>query len=240
MLFFPAIDLKDGNCVRLYQGDMNQATVFSKSPAEQAQLFEDEGADYLHLVDLNGAFEGKPVNQQAVRDIISTIEIPIQLGGGIRSLEIIEHWLSLGVSRIILGTAAVKNPELVKEACKKFPRRIAVGVDAKNGYVAVEGWAKESEITSEELAKKFEDSGVASIIFTNISHDGAMKGPDIEGTRNLALATKIPIIASGGISNINDLKSVKMLEKYGVIGVISGRAIYEKAFTIKDAIEALH
>lgn len=239
MLFFPAIDLKDGKCVRLYQGDMDKATVFSESPAEQAVAFEKEGAEYLHLVDLNGAFEGKPVNQQAVRDIISSIEIPVQLGGGIRNIEIIEHWLSLGVSRIILGTAAVKNPDLVKEACKKFPNRIVVGIDAKNGFVAVDGWAKESEITVTELAKKFEDCGVACIIYTDISKDGAMQGSDIEGTRKLAKATKIPVIASGGVSKLDDLKLLKTLEKDGVEGVISGRAIYEKAFTIKQAIEIL-
>ncbi len=239
MLFFPAIDLKDGNCVRLYKGDMEKATIFSNSPENQAKIFEDEGADYLHIVDLNGAFAGKPVNDIAVRKIISAIEIPVQLGGGIRNIETIEAWLQAGVSRVILGTAAVKNPEFVKEACKKFPHRIVVGVDAKNGFVAVEGWAKESEITTEELAKKFEDSGVASIIYTDISKDGAMQGPDIAGTSKLARATKIPVIASGGVSNLDDLRLLKTLEKDGVAGVISGRAIYEKAFTIRDAIEVL-
>ncbi|MDX1950184.1 MAG: 1-(5-phosphoribosyl)-5-[(5-phosphoribosylamino)methylideneamino]imidazole-4-carboxamide isomerase [Rickettsiales bacterium] len=239
MLFFPAIDLKDGNCVRLYKGDMEKATIFSNSPENQAKIFQEEGADYLHIVDLNGAFAGKPVNDEAVRKIIANIEIPVQLGGGIRNIATIESWLEAGVSRVILGTAAVKNPDFVKEACKKFPHRIVVGVDAKNGFVAVEGWAKESEITTEELAKKFEDSGVASIIYTDISKDGAMQGADISGTSKLAKATKIPVIASGGVSSLDDLRLLKAIEKDGVAGVISGRAIYEKAFTIRDAIEIL-
>lgn len=239
MILFPAIDLKDGNCVRLYKGEMAQATVFSDAPAVQAKQFEDEGAEWIHIVDLNGAFAGKPVNFEAVKNIISAVKVPLQLGGGIRDIETIEQWLNAGISRVILGTVALKNPELVRTACKKFPGKIAVGIDGKNGFVATEGWAEESEISVIELAKKFEDAGVSCIIFTEISRDGAMQGADVDATKKLAETVKIPVIASGGVSNLNDLKDIKALENSGVIGVISGRAIYEKAFTIQQAKEIL-
>jgi phosphoribosylformimino-5-aminoimidazole carboxamide ribotide isomerase len=239
MIIFPAIDLKDGNCVRLYKGEMSQATVFSDSPATQAKQFEEEGAEWIHIVDLNGAFAGKPVNFEAVKSIIAAVNVPLQLGGGIRDIQTIEQWLNAGISRVILGTVALKNPELVIEACKKFPGKIAVGIDGKNGFVATEGWAEESEISVIELAKKFESAGVACIIFTEITRDGAMQGADVSATKKLAESVKIPVIASGGVSNLNDLQDIKALESSGVIGVISGRAIYEKAFTIAEAKEIL-
>lgn len=239
MIIFPAIDLKDGNCVRLYKGDMNAATVFSNSPAEQAKQFEVDGAEWIHIVDLNGAFAGKPVNFDAVKNIISAVKVPLQLGGGIRDIETIEQWLSAGISRVILGTVALKNPQLVKDACKKFPGKIAVGIDGKNGFVATEGWAEDSEISVIELAKKFEDAGVACIIFTEITRDGAMQGADVSATKKLAESVKIPVIASGGVSNLQDLHDIKALEAAGVMGVISGRAIYEKAFTIAEARKIL-
>jgi len=239
MKLFPSIDLKDGKCVRLYKGEMNQATVFSDSPADQALKFQNEGAEYIHIVDLNGAFEGKPVNLEAVKSIIKAVDVPLQLGGGIRDIETIKMWLDAGIDRVILGTVAVKNPELVKEACAKFPNQIAVGLDAREGFVATEGWADKSDMKVSELAKKFEDVGVVCIIYTDISKDGAMEGADFSGTKELAEAVNIPIILSGGISSLDDLRKAKNIEKSGVMGVISGRAIYEDAFSIKEALEVL-
>ena len=199
MILFPAIDLKDGECVRLKLGDMKRVTVFNDNPANQAKSFEDQGFEYLHIVDLNGAFEGKPVNGAAVEAILAAITIPAQLGGGIRDLETIEMWLDKGIARVILGTVAVRNPELVIEACKKFPGKIAVGIDARDGKVAIEGWDELSELTAIDLAKKFEDAGVAAIIYTDIARDGILKGLNFEGTRLLAKAVSIPVIASGGL-----------------------------------------
>jgi len=236
MILFPAIDLKEGQCVRLYKGDMNKATVFNNSPAEQAKIFVDEGAEWIHVVDLDGAFAGKPANVEAVKNIIKSAGVKIQLGGGIRNIETIDNWLQQGISRIILGTVAVKNPELVREACKKFPGKIAVGIDARDGFVATEGWAEKSSLSVVELAKKFEGAGVSAIIYTDISKDGAMQGADFEGTRKLAECVKIPVILSGGISSVSDLKKARKLP---LQGVISGRAIYEKAFTVREAIEIL-
>jgi len=248
MILFPAIDLKNGQCVRLYQGDMDRATVFNNSPAEQAKIFADEGASWIHVVDLDGAFAGESKNRRAVEDIINvtidnfdplnleTEKIKIQLGGGIRSLESIENWLTV-VDRVILGTVAVKNPEIVREACKKFPNKIAVGIDAKDGFVATEGWAEKSSLSVIELAKKFEGAGVSAIIYTDISKDGAMQGADFEGTQKLVESVKIPIILSGGISSISDLKKAREIKN--LYGVISGRAIYEKSFSVKQAIEVL-
>jgi phosphoribosylformimino-5-aminoimidazole carboxamide ribotide isomerase len=237
MILFPAIDLKQGHCVRLYQGDMDKATVFGNSPSTQALMFAKEGAEWIHVVDLDGAFAGKPENVDAVRSIRASTKVNIQLGGGIRSLETIESWLSEGISRAILGTVAVKNPNMVIEACKKFPGKIAVGIDAKDGFVATEGWAEKSSLSVIELAKKFEDAGVACIIYTDISKDGAMQGADFEGTQELVQSVNIPVILSGGISSKDDLKKAKEIN--GLYGVISGRAIYEKAFTVKEAIEIL-
>jgi phosphoribosylformimino-5-aminoimidazole carboxamide ribotide isomerase len=235
MILFPAIDLKDGNCVRLFKGEMDKATVFSHNPAKQAFVFENAGAEWLHVVDLNGAFEGKSVNGDAVKRILENISIPIQLGGGIRDIEAVETWISLGVKRVILGTAALKNPALVLEACKKFPYQIVIGIDGRDGLVTVEGWAETSKIGVIELAKKFEGAGAAAIIYTDVTRDGAMQGSDFEGTKALAEAISIPVIASGGVSSLDDLRKLKQLEASGVAGVISGRAVYDKAFTIKDA-----
>jgi phosphoribosylformimino-5-aminoimidazole carboxamide ribotide isomerase len=227
MIFFPAIDLKDGKCVRLLRGDMERATVFSNNPAEQAKTFQDAGCVWLHVVDLNGAFEGRPVNGLAIDDILVATNIKVQLGGGIRDHATIKRWLDKGVSRVILGTAALKNPDFVKEACTNFPGQVAIGIDAKAGFVAIEGWSEITPMTVLELAKIFEDDGVAAIIYTDIDRDGVMKGPNIKATMNLARAITIPVIASGGISSIGDLKVLKR-EGGGVLsGVISGRAIYD-------------
>lgn len=234
MIIFPAIDLKDGKCVRLFKGDMNQVTVFNDSPAAQAKKFEDFGFKFLHIVDLDGAIAGGSRNTESVKEILKTIEIPTQLGGGIRSISAIEKWLEIGISRVILGTVAAKNPELVVEACKKFPGKIVVGIDAKGGKVATEGWVETSEITSLELAKKFENCGVSAIIYTDISRDGTLTGFDFEGTKKLAENLSIPIIASGGVSKAEDLDQVKTLEQFGVCGVIAGRAIYENKISAED------
>ncbi len=234
MKIYPAIDLKQGKCVRLFKGDMNQAKIYNENPAMQAKEFQDLGFKHLHLVDLDGAIEGKSVNKNAVQEILSAIKIPVQLGGGIRSISQIEEWLDSGISRVILGTVALKNPEIVKEACKKFPQKIIVGIDAKNGFVASEGWVKTAEIKVLDLAKKFEDFGVAAIIYTDISRDGTLTGVDFEGTKNLAQKLTIPIIASGGVSKIDDITNLEKLEKYGLDGVIIGKALYEKRISIQD------
>lgn len=239
MILFPAIDLKDGQCVRLVQGDMDRATVFSDTPAEQAKVFENQGFEWLHLVDLNGAFEGKPVNGDAVEAILKTVSLPAQLGGGIRSMQQIEAWLDKGIARVILGTAALRDPQLVIEACKTWPGKIAVGVDAKDGYVAVEGWAEVSDITALDLAKRFEDAGVAALIYTDISRDGAMQGMNVAGTAELANSVGIPVIASGGVTNLDDLHALKAANAPGIIGVISGRAIYDGRLDPAEALAVL-
>lgn len=234
MKIYPAIDLKQGKCVRLFKGDMNQAKIYNENPAMQAKEFQDLGFKHLHLVDLDGAIEGKSVNKNAVQEILSKINIPVQLGGGIRSISQIEEWLDSGISRVILGTVALKNPEIVKEACKKFPQQIIVGIDAKNGFVASEGWVETAEIKVLDLAKKFEDFGVAAIIYTDISRDGTLTGVDFEGTKNLTQKLTIPIIASGGVSKIDDIINLEKLEKYGLDGVIIGKALYEKKISIQE------
>ncbi|MES2961332.1 MAG: 1-(5-phosphoribosyl)-5-[(5-phosphoribosylamino)methylideneamino]imidazole-4-carboxamide isomerase [Pseudomonadota bacterium] len=236
MIIFPAIDLKNGQCVRLFKGDMNQATIFNDNPAAQAKEFEDLGFKFLHIVDLDGAIAGKSANENSVKEILRNIKIPAQLGGGIRTIEAIEKWLDLGISRVILGTIAAKNPQLVIEACKKFPGKIVIGIDAKNGFVATEGWVETSEIPVLELAKKFEDCGAVAIIYTDISRDGTLTGADLEGTKNLAQNLKIPVIASGGVSNLEDVLKIKELEKFGVTGAIVGRAIYDKKISAADLI----
>lgn len=236
MIIYPAIDLKDGNCVRLLRGDIDKATVFSESPAEQAKSFEAAGFRWLHLVDLNGAFEGKPVNGKAVKAILENVTIPVQLGGGIRNMETIETWLEAGVSRVILGTLAARNPAVIREACRLFPNQIAVGIDARGGKVAVEGWAETSHLEAKDLALKFEDAGVAAIIYTDISRDGAMEGPNIVESVALAEALSTPVILSGGVSKLEDLKQIKAEEGCGIEGVIIGRALYDG--TVKPA-EAL-
>ena len=227
MIFFPAIDLKDGKCVRLLKGDMDQATVFGNNPAAQARIFENAGCAWIHVVDLDGAFEGQPVNGEAVDSILNAVSIPIELGGGIRDMATVDFWLERGVRRVILGTAAYRDPGLVKEACKKHPGRIAVGVDARGGKIAVEGWAENSELAALDLAKQFEDAGVAAIIYTDIDRDGVMKGPNIGSTLKLACAVSIPVIASGGVSSLDDLEELKLAGDGLLEGAISGRAIYD-------------
>ena len=239
MIFFPAIDIKDGQCVRLYQGDMEKVTVFGDDPAGQARGFADAGAEWLHVVDLNGAVSGRPVNADAVSGILDAIHIPVQLGGGIRDRETIDFWLDGGVERVILGTAAVREPALVKEACGDRPGRVAVGIDAKDGMVAVEGWTELSEITALDLAKRFEDSGAAAIIYTDIARDGAMKGPNVEATVELAKAVSIPVILSGGVSSMGDLEAAKAAGDGLLEGVISGRALYDGRIDLAAAVDLL-
>ena len=233
MIFFPAIDLKDGQCVRLEKGDMDKSTVFDPNPLNRAKFFLDSGSRWLHIVDLNGAFEGKPINSKPIRNILENVNVNIQLGGGIRNINTIDYWLDLGISRIILGTAALKNPSLVELACKKHPGKIAVGLDTRDGMVAVEGWAEQSKIKATDLAKKYEDIGVSVIIYTDINRDGVLLGPAIKETVNFAKNIDIPVIVSGGVSSIKDLKDIKKHESSGIIGVISGRAIYDNRLDVK-------
>lgn len=233
MIIYPAIDLKDGKCVRLYKGDMNQATIFNDSPANQAKYFQDQGFKFLHIVDLDGAIAGNSANEKSVQEILKNITIPAQLGGGIRNLQTIEKWLSLGLRRVILGTVALQNPDLVKEAAKKFPNQIVVGIDAKNGMVATHGWVEESSTSVIDLAKKFEDAGVAAIIYTDINRDGTGEGFDFEGTKKLAENISIPVIASGGVGSIADVRKVAQL---GINGVIIGRALYDKKIEVRDLV----
>jgi phosphoribosylformimino-5-aminoimidazole carboxamide ribotide isomerase len=227
MIIYPAIDLKDGACVRLLRGDMAAVTVYNEDPAEQARRFAESGFTWLHLVDLNGAVEGKPVNAKAVEAIIATTKLPIQLGGGIRNIATIEDWLSRGVERVVLGTAAVRNPTLVKEACAKFPGRVAVSIDSREGLVAVEGWRETSTMRTLDLALDMEQAGVAAIVFTDINRDGAMGGINLEATVDLAFALTTPVIASGGVSSIEDIAAIKHEEGSGIAGVICGRALYD-------------
>ena len=237
MILYPAIDLKDGQAVRLVHGDMNQTTVFNDDPAAQARAFVDAGCEWLHLVDLNGAFAGEPVNAAPVEAILAACPVPAQLGGGIRDMATIERWLTRGLARVILGTVAVENPKLVREAAAAFPGQVAVGIDARNGFVATKGWATETDVQVTDLAKSFEDAGVAAIIYTDILRDGAMKGPNITATEALARAVNIPVIASGGVSSLGDLAA---LRDTGVIaGAISGRALYDGAIDLAQALAAL-
>lgn len=227
MILFPAIDLKDGKCVRLQQGDMARATIFNHDPAQQAAQFEEQGFRYLHIVDLDGAFAGKAVNAQAVERILETIAMPVQLGGGIRDLAAVEGWLSKGITRVILGTAAVRDPAFVKEAARLHPGRVAVGLDAKDGRVAVEGWAETSDLTALELAQRFEDAGVAAIIYTDIARDGLLKGLNLDATIALADAISIPVIASGGLASLDDVKALLEPRAHKLEGAITGRALYD-------------
>ena len=238
MILYPAIDLKDGACVRLYKGEMDQATVFNDDPAAQAKAFEDAGCEWLHLVDLNGAFAGAPVNAAAVEGILAAVSVPCQLGGGIRDMATIEAWLAKGLSRVILGTVAVRDPALVKEAAKAFPGKVAVGIDARDGMVAVEGWAETTDVTATDLARQFEDAGVAAIIYTDIDRDGAMQGPNVAATAALANAVSIPVIASGGVSSMEDLAALKACGA-PLNGAISGRALYDGRIEVGAAAALL-
>jgi phosphoribosylformimino-5-aminoimidazole carboxamide ribotide isomerase len=244
MILYPAIDIKGGQCVRLVHGDMAQATVFNADPADQALRFAAAGAQWLHLVDLDGAFAGAPVNAAAVRSILAATTLPVQLGGGIRELGRIEAWLQEGVARVILGTAALKDPGLVREGCRRFPGRIAVGIDARGGRVAVEGWAETSDITAHDLARRFEDAGVATVIYTDIDRDGALQGVNVPATAALAAAISIPVIASGGVSSMADIIALlaaapRAKEGGGIAGVISGRAIYDGRLDLGAALALL-
>ncbi|WP_170608113.1 1-(5-phosphoribosyl)-5-[(5-phosphoribosylamino)methylideneamino]imidazole-4-carboxamide isomerase [Ruegeria arenilitoris] len=238
MILYPAIDLKDGNAVRLLRGEMDKATVFNEDPVEQASAFVDAGCEWLHLVDLNGAFAGEPVNAAPVEEILKNCGVPAQLGGGIRDMTTIETWIDKGLARVILGTAAVENPELVHEAAAAFPGKVAVGIDARNGFVATKGWAEETNVKVTDLARSFEDAGVAAIIYTDINRDGAMQGPNIEATAQLANSVEIPVIASGGVSSISDLIALRDCGA-GLNGAISGRALYDGAIDLKDALKTL-
>jgi phosphoribosylformimino-5-aminoimidazole carboxamide ribotide isomerase len=237
MILYPAIDLKDGQCVRLIKGDMTKATVFGDDPAAQAALFEAAGCEWLHLVDLNGAFAGMPVNDAAVRAILSRVRVPCQLGGGIRDLRTIAMWLDAGVARVIMGTAAIEDPAFVREAAAEFPGQVAVGIDARGGFVATNGWASETTVHATDLARSLEDAGVAALIYTDIDRDGAMGGPNIAATVALAKAVRIPVIASGGVASLDDLMALRTT---GVIaGAISGRALYDGAIDLAEALAAL-
>jgi phosphoribosylformimino-5-aminoimidazole carboxamide ribotide isomerase len=239
VILFPAIDLKNGQCVRLEQGDMARATVFNLDPAAQAHDFETQGFEYLHVVDLDGAFAGKPVNAQAVESMLKVIKMPVQLGGGIRDLKTVEAWLSKGITRVIIGTAAVRDPALVKEAAKKFPGKVAVGLDARDGKVAVEGWAETSTVTALEIALRFEDAGVAAIIFTDIARDGLLKGINWDATIALADSISIPVIASGGLASIDDIKAMLEPRAAKLEGAISGRALYDGRIDPAEALKLI-
>lgn len=238
MILYPAIDLKDGQAVRLLHGDMDRATVFNDDPAAQARSFVEAGCEWLHLVDLNGAFAGAPVNAAPVKAILRECRVPVQLGGGIRDMATIEMWLEKGLSRVILGTVAVENPDLVREAARTFPTHVAVGIDARNGFVATKGWAEETDVQVTDLAKSFEDAGVAAIIYTDILRDGAMGGPNIAATAALAQAVSIPVIASGGVSSLDDLIALRDCGA-DLNGAISGRALYDGAIDLAEALAAL-
>jgi phosphoribosylformimino-5-aminoimidazole carboxamide ribotide isomerase len=236
VILFPAIDLKDGQCVRLKRGEMAEATVFNDDPAAQARIFEAQGFRYLHIVDLNGAFAGKPVNAPAVEAILSAVSIPVQLGGGIRDLATVEAWLGKGIARVILGTVAVRDPGLVRDACKRFPGRVAVAIDARGGKVAVEGWAGTSEVTAIDLARRFADAGVAAIIYTDIDRDGVLKGLNLPATAELARATSIPVIASGGLAGLDDIRALLQPRYAKLEGAITGRALYDGRLDAKAAL----
>jgi phosphoribosylformimino-5-aminoimidazole carboxamide ribotide isomerase len=239
VILFPAIDLKNGEAVRLQQGDMNRATVFNKNPAAQARDFAAQGFEWLHLVDLDGAFAGKPVNAEAVASILQSVKMPVQLGGGIRDIATVERWLTAGISRVIIGTAAVRDPAFVKEAAKKFPGRIAVGIDARGGKVAVSGWAEETRMQAAELAKLFEGAGVAAIIYTDVERDGMLQGLNLDSTIALADAVSIPVIASGGLASLDDIRKLVEPRAKKLAGAIAGRALYDGRLDAKSALELL-
>jgi phosphoribosylformimino-5-aminoimidazole carboxamide ribotide isomerase len=239
MILFPAIDLKGGACVRLLRGEMSAATTFNEDPADQARRFVDAGCEWLHVVDLDGAFAGKAVNAKAVAAVLAAAKVPMQLGGGIRDEASIERWLADGVTRVILGTIALRQPHFVKSACKRWPGKIVVGIDARDGFVAVEGWAKASSVKALDLALMFEQAGVAAIVYTDISRDGAMAGPNIEATVDIAFQLTTPVIVSGGVSSLDDLKAIKAQEQSGIVGVICGRALYDGRIDLAQAAKLL-
>jgi len=239
MILFPAIDLKNGEAVRLQQGDMARATVFNKDPAAQAKAFEDQGFEWLHLVDLDGAFAGKPVNALAVAQILKKVKIPVQLGGGIRNMKTVEAWLGEGVSRVIIGTAAVREPEFVKQAARQYPGKIAIGIDARYGKVAISGWAEETQLEAAEVAKLFEGAGVAAIIYTDVERDGMMQGLNLDSTIALSEAVSIPVIASGGFASIEDVKALREPRAKKLAGAIAGRALYDGGIDPKEALALL-
>ncbi len=236
MIVIPAIDLKEGRCVRLEQGLMDKDTVYSDDPAGQALAWQEQGGELLHIVDLDGAFAGVPRNREAIRSIVQAVSMPTELGGGIRDLATIEAYLDLGIGRVILGTVAKENPALVAEACRLFPGRIVVGIDAKDGLVAVRGWADVTEKQATELAKEMEGYGVEAIIYTDIARDGMMQGPNIEATRQLAEAIRVPVIASGGVSSLEDIARLMTVEEAGVTGVITGKALYTGSLNLREAV----
>lgn len=239
MIIIPAVDIKNGKCVRLIQGRKDKETVFSDNPASMAKRWEDEGAEMIHVVDLDGAFEQSPKNLSAIKKILESVNADVQVGGGIRNKKSIRMYLDLGVKRVIIGTEAIKNPKLVKEACVTFPGRIVVGIDARNGLVAIDGWTKTTRIKAVELAKQFEDCGVAAINFTDINKDGMQTGPNIDETKRLAQAVSIPVVASGGVATIEDIKNLMPLKKSGVVGIITGKALYSGTLKLKEAISIL-
>ncbi len=239
MILYPAIDLKGGKCVRLLRGEMSNATVFNDDPANQARAFVAKGCEWLHVVDLDGAAAGKPVNGTAIEAILGGVEIPVQMGGGLRDLASIETWLEAGVTRAILGTAALRNPDMVREACRRHPERIAVGIDARDGFVAIEGWTTTSNVRAIELGLRLEDAGVAAIIYTDINRDGAMTGVNIEATVELAWALTTPVIASGGVASLDDLRALKTEAGAGIEGVICGRALYDGRIDVAAAVRLL-
>jgi len=236
MQIIPAVDIKNGKCVRLKQGRMNEETIFSSNPVEMAQKWANYGVHLLHIVDLDGAFQKKPQNTNIIKDIVSSVHIPIQVGGGIRTLSTIQMYLDMGVSRVVLGTEAIRNPEHVAKFCTEFPDQIVIGIDAKNGMVAVEGWTETTSVTAIDLAKQFENTGVAAINFTDIHRDGMQTGPNIEATKTLAKSISIPIVASGGVSTIKDIKNLLTVADYGIVGVICGRSLYEGTLDLSEAM----
>lgn len=239
MILFPAIDLKQGQCVRLYQGDMDQATVYNQDPVAQGMLFQQEGFPWLHLVDLDGAFVGESRNTAVIQQLTKSLDIPIQLGGGIRSMTAVDYWLSAGIARVILGTAALTNPDFVRQACQAYPGRIVVGIDAKDGFVATDGWAKTSALSAIEFAQTLSDAGVAALIFTDIARDGTKQGVNVAATAALAKAVDIPVIASGGVATLADIQALKPYADVGIAGVVVGRALYDRTLSAKEALAYL-
>lgn len=239
MIIIPAIDIKQGRCVRLLQGEMDKETVFSDDPAAMARRWENEGAELIHVVDLDGAVEKEPKNLDAIRAIVGQAGIPIQVGGGIRDMDTIDMYFAIGVKRVVIGSEAVNNPELVREACREWPGRIVVGIDARGGMVAIDGWTQTTDVPAGVLGKQFEDAGVVAINFTDIERDGMRTGPNIEATRELARAVNIDVVASGGVSSMQDIQNLAPLEADGVVGVISGRALYDGSLNLRQASEWL-